>query len=507
MAPPTAFEDRSPRGRLVVNSLIGGGHRSGDECVAAGLIGRSGGTKRTAIVWVCVCICIASLYLIIQVGIQPIQFIKSSTSRASSVLSPTTTTTSLRQSATTVSDDIFSSAPTTSATITDLSVLSDILETRSREHREQLADLSNATQQLTNLVQQQGQTITAAAAITTEQQTELYRKTVYDTVEYMKKHYRLPADNNNNDDSSIMASNKSTSSTSPAQIGMAEDMALHIICHRGHWKHLPQVAESIRLQTFGQSELVIVLNTPEEEDPVDGGEQLDMESLRSLFVGDNNNNSKQHVRIFVRGGKISQGNNRQFASTKSKAGVLSFFDCDDYMHPQRNEILYKLFLKNPDLDLSLHRLDMIYVGNFRNSESVYSKEKLLARRFSQEIINNLKPSWDYNFVRSQLPTHNKTWNMNDIASEPNMDGSWIWWFPSEMKLPWSRTTDLEGFASDDIHNGWVTVRRSVFDKIKFPDSFMGEDSLFNWRAIRSGFNFTALNLKLGIYLKYDGVVD
>eukprot|EP00922_Rhytidocystis_sp_ex-Travisia-forbesii_P004122 GHVS01006001.1.p1 GENE.GHVS01006001.1~~GHVS01006001.1.p1 ORF type:complete len:473 (-),score=102.77 GHVS01006001.1:518-1936(-) len=327
--------------------------------------------------------------------------------------------------------------------------------------------------------------------------------------QYLQKHPQQLNNNNIVDSSATTIAPPSSSSNSssspppfPAVVGSSPDMSMHVVCHRPHWKRLSHVAESILSQTYSFKELIVVLTITEEEDMVNGGEALDVDALRALFLSPSSSRRViGDVKVFVRGGKISQGNNRRFASTKSTGNLLTFFDCDDYMHSQRTEVLHEVFKNHPDLHIALHRFDSFSNKDFTNPESDYGKEKFAAaNQFTAEEIQQVHPAWSYDQVRSQLPTHDKEWNQEDGSSEPNRDGVWVWWFPAEMTLPWPQTD--RGNASTDIHNGWVTARREVFDNVDYPDLFLGEDSLFNWRAIRKGYNFTALYMKLGVYLNY-----
>lgn len=53
-----------------------------------------------------------------------------------------------------------------------------------------------------------------------------------------------------------------------------------------------------------------------------------------------------------------------------------------------------------------------------------------------------------------------------------------------------------------FHNGWPTMRRYIFNKIKYNSSYnIGQDSDFNSNVILNGFNTTILNVSLGFYRK------
>jgi hypothetical protein len=58
--------------------------------------------------------------------------------------------------------------------------------------------------------------------------------------------------------------------------------------------------------------------------------------------------------IILKGGLHHQSKSRNIGANISSQPFLSVFDGDDYLHPQRFEILSKMILKNPAVHLFLH---------------------------------------------------------------------------------------------------------------------------------------------------------
>lgn len=53
---------------------------------------------------------------------------------------------------------------------------------------------------------------------------------------------------------------------------------------------------------------------------------------------------------------------------------------------------------------------------------------------------------------------------------------------------------------ESIHNGWLTMRRYILERIKYNDSYKtGEDVDFNTNVIINKYNVTILNNSLGYY--------
>lgn len=82
-----------------------------------------------------------------------------------------------------------------------------------------------------------------------------------------------------------------------------------------------------------------------------------------------------------------------------------------------------------------------------------------------------------------------------VQGEPLETRESLWYFPYLMNLTGHSDVNVAGA------NGWVTFRKRVLDKVKYPvERSGGEDSIFNYRILRAGFNWNYLPLALGLYL-------
>eukprot|EP00922_Rhytidocystis_sp_ex-Travisia-forbesii_P057729 GHVS01085439.1.p1 GENE.GHVS01085439.1~~GHVS01085439.1.p1 ORF type:complete len:494 (+),score=83.21 GHVS01085439.1:100-1482(+) len=279
------------------------------------------------------------------------------------------------------------------------------------------------------------------------------------------------------------------------------DFSLHIVCAAKHWKSLRTVFDSLRQQTKVPSELILVLNLPQGSDHLTGGEEFDVGLLKTLPSGLN-------AHVYYRSGTFGAGNNRRFAADKSTTNLLSFFDCDDYMHPQRTELLFGLFGRHPEVDCTLHnffqaRAEEFFVDKTKSAEltEVGLKDFVQGSWLTEEQMEdamNLKGAASYEEIRKQTPDHpnGQKWVAGDATTEPNQSNEFRWWLAKDMKVTWGPNDEVMEMGQ----NGWPTCRRKVIEVVQYPDITGGEDSLFNWRVIKSGFNLTSLYPKLGAYL-------
>lgn len=179
---------------------------------------------------------------------------------------------------------------------------------------------------------------------------------------------------------------------------------------------------------------------------------------------------------------------------RSTMPVVSFFDCDDYMHPQRMEILHAAFSNNPDLEYLLHTYTWI-----RRSEFTTSVMRKYDRRiFTPDSYTRWKPPWNYTFFHKQQIFQNwngREWDPEDKESEPpnySLNQKIHYWFPYNSSLtPYTRLP---------VQNAWGTGRRSLYSVIPYPNYPLGTDSLFNWRVIHNQRNFSVLPMDIAYYL-------
>eukprot|EP01071_Lankesteria_metandrocarpae_P009787 Lankesteria_metandrocarpae@DN5247_c1_g1_i2.p1 len=181
------------------------------------------------------------------------------------------------------------------------------------------------------------------------------------------------------------------------------------------------------------------------------------------------------------------GESRWFGFNQTTMPVVLQFDADDYMHPQMFQVMYTVFKHRPELDYGLFR----YEGDIQQGE--YSHDNmydtiLKVLRKPKLTHDDIKHIWDYDSkeyskVRSELPTWNKEWWLGNTDAEPDWNKEQMWW-------------------DYGCANGWSVYRRRVMETIAPPvNLFGGEDAIYNYRVVKSGFNYMCLPAYVGIYLK------
>lgn len=280
------------------------------------------------------------------------------------------------------------------------------------------------------------------------------------------------------------------------------DFALHVICHEKDWMYLPNVLESISLQTYLPSEVIFVLNLHTRNAKATLDESNGILFNHKLFKVVP---QSVQTKVFFRTGPYSASSNRNFALQQSTSDLLSFFDCYDYMHPQRMEILYKLFSRYPPLHIIIHELytlsyltsymDFLYPNNKLEVQSEFTK------LFPQHLVDSIEPVIKYEKVWQQIPSE---LNQNFKKLFHHHDQIFLHHvFTRVLNLKWLDESPID-LASD----GWIAIRRVVMKTIEFPDTIITigrrrqqqQDSFFTWIPTQYGFNFTALPLKLGVHL-------
>lgn len=152
--------------------------------------------------------------------------------------------------------------------------------------------------------------------------------------------------------------------------------------------------------------------------------------------------------------------NRNIAAEKLNTDIISFFDGDDIPHPQRIEILKYCFDNNKDINVIVH--DYFY------------QEGLTNLLFFEKIqISNLdlhKNSIDYVDESVPHPVYNETFSRPRIYKP--------------------------------YHHAHVSIKKHIFNNIKYKNLPYIEDSVFNSDIIKAGNPISYLNHKLSIYSKF-----
>ena len=167
-----------------------------------------------------------------------------------------------------------------------------------------------------------------------------------------------------------------------------------------------------------------------------------------------------------------QGLARNIGANLSSNSIVTFFDGDDYMHPQRIEIVHQMLQRYPDVDVLLH-----------NWVTFVYEESIKPPPITNMSVM-LRP--DEIWKRYQA----LGWNRGDVTKDLRKDYRrlyLIWVFPEYSSLA----------------NGWSTMKRSVINTIPYTGTKGAEDSLHNANIILGGYNVMAIEARLGFYRQRD----
>lgn len=186
---------------------------------------------------------------------------------------------------------------------------------------------------------------------------------------------------------------------------------------------------------------------------------------------------------------------RKIYSIKSETGfendVVTFFDCDDYMHPQRIEVIDRTFRMNLGLDALLHSFvvthpnDVSAVMPFYRSIDLSSDINELSRNRLPYTYGQIRQS-----VKDVFPLAFQQKKLNGtLVTNPFEPTGW--YFPNKL-LP---------KIYPNCHQGWISLRKRTLLKVDYPQTTMsGEDGLFVFRIIKSGLNFMCVDIPIGAYI-------
>jgi glycosyltransferase involved in cell wall biosynthesis len=195
-----------------------------------------------------------------------------------------------------------------------------------------------------------------------------------------------------------------------------------ICAYKGHISHLERLLDSIENQTRKPDHVVVSCSSCTIDD--------------IPYVTDHYTFS---LSIYTHSEKRNAAQNRNFAASILKTDIITFFDADDSMHPQRLEIIYNCF-SNHDVVIFLH--------------GTVSQEDYLFTHYDS-----------YEYILNKLARCN-----------------------------WGSTILTFYLPNASIANGHVTISREVFESIKFNETheyLAREDTKFCTDVIVSYPNKTA----------------
>uniref|UniRef100_A0A6C0DFL1 Glycosyltransferase 2-like domain-containing protein n=1 Tax=viral metagenome TaxID=1070528 RepID=A0A6C0DFL1_9ZZZZ len=134
---------------------------------------------------------------------------------------------------------------------------------------------------------------------------------------------------------------------------MVLTIGVAICCYKGHLPHLKRLFDSIERQTRKPDQVVISCSSTVLEDVV---YRRSMYSFPFTFV--------------IHKEKKNAAQNRNTAAEFLNTDIVSFFDADDIMHPQRLSIIADCFEKQ-DTHIVLHNIELGTSLDFTMYQNVY----------------------------------------------------------------------------------------------------------------------------------------
>lgn len=131
---------------------------------------------------------------------------------------------------------------------------------------------------------------------------------------------------------------------------MTLTIGLVVPCYKPHIGLLGRMLWSINNQTRKPDMVVVSCSSSEESD---------------ILYKEQDYNFP--INFFTHKEKFNVAQNRNFGSRQLDTDIITYFDADDVMHPQRIEIIYECYIKYPNTRLFLHSL-RVYPDNLNFPE-------------------------------------------------------------------------------------------------------------------------------------------
>ena len=246
---------------------------------------------------------------------------------------------------------------------------------------------------------------------------------------------------------------------------------------------VPSIFQEVKCVDILMRSLVQVTRLPSETIVVASGDRnlFTNEISRLKAMLSNYSSMIPNVKLVLLSGQQHQGVARNFGANLSTNSIISFFDGDDYMHPQRFEILYKYLLLYPSVDVILH-----------NYQSFVYEETIKTSHISNVTVM-LTPEEIWKRYQALGWNHS-----SDPTTKIKMDSRGIG--VGGLRQDYQRLYLIWVFPEySSLQNGWSTMKRSVIDAVPFIPFRGAEDSLHNAIVIIRGYNVLAIDSRLGYY--------
>ena len=196
---------------------------------------------------------------------------------------------------------------------------------------------------------------------------------------------------------------------------MSLTIGVVIPCYKPHIPLLKRLLDSIENQVLKPNSVIVSCSLSDETD-----------------INYKQENYSFPLKIYTHKEKRNTAQNKNFGAKRIDTDIITFFDADDIMHPQRLEIIHKCFTENENIRLLLHAY----------------------------VINPISfdfPKYDKNIASFEIdPFYVCRWGSVQLINSNN--------------------------SLRTIHNGHNAIRKNVLSELEYietPDGHGKEDTLFN----------------------------
>jgi len=183
------------------------------------------------------------------------------------------------------------------------------------------------------------------------------------------------------------------------------------------------------------------------------------------------------------------GTNREYGYKHCSGSIVAFFDSDDLMHPRRIETLHSAF-RYHEIEALVHSFEYTYLNDYSEKYNQWLKG-------SED-----DPEIGWNNVQ-KLPLEMRANDMFEHydRSLDYEEADWKWYFADKKLIQHNPELYQRSY-----HNGWLTIRKSVLEKVDLPKSARGQDSRLIYRLLQEfDLKLGFLKSTLGLYVRPNGV--
>lgn len=173
-----------------------------------------------------------------------------------------------------------------------------------------------------------------------------------------------------------------------------------------------------------------------------------------------------NLRFFPRKEAYSSSENKNYAAMQSRYQYMSFLNVEDEISKFKIEFSKKAFKEDRTMDMMIHEME-------------YERRNLLESKIKELFrVSNYRIPIDYNDMRNEY-TRKVLENKIEIKN--------------------THCCDLLDIDEAKFHNSLITMKKKVWEELKYIDMNNYEDAYFNTRSIIGGYNVGIFKAKLVFY--------